>query len=57
VIYLKREKKMLNWQEKLQLYVAGLILLGFIFISSETNKQRDKKEKIQECVQLLDNEL
>tara|TARA_R100001510_G_C7655990_1_gene215578 strand:+ start:5000 stop:5146 length:147 start_codon:yes stop_codon:yes gene_type:complete len=48
---------MLNWQEKLQLYVAGLILLGFIFISSETNKQRDKKEKIQECVQLLDNEL
>ena len=48
---------MLNWQEKLQLYVAGLILLSFIFISSEINKQRDKKEKIQECVQLLDNEL
>ena len=45
----------LKWHEKLQLYFAGIILLGFIAVSSDINQQREKEEKIQECVQFLED--
>tara|TARA_Y100000004_G_C8921186_1_gene415502 strand:- start:1340 stop:1546 length:207 start_codon:yes stop_codon:yes gene_type:complete len=49
------KKPFLKWHEKLQLYFAGMILLGFIAVSSDINQQREKEEKIQECVQFLED--
>mgnify|MGYP003136101805 CR=1 FL=1 len=45
----------LKWHEKLQLYFAGMILLGFLAVSSNISQQKEKEEKIQECVQFLED--
>ena len=49
------KKPFLKWHEKLQLYFAGMILLGFLAVSSNISQQREKEEKIQECVQFLED--
>ena len=47
-------KKFFKWHEKLQLYVAGFILLGFIAVGADVNEKREVKDKIQECYQFLE---
>ena len=37
-----------KWHERLQLYVAGFILLGFIAVGADLNQKREVKDKIQE---------
>ena len=49
-----KNKKFFKWHEKLQLYVAGFILLGFIVVGADLNEKREVKDKIQECYQFLE---
>ena len=51
---MNKKTPIFKWHDKLQLYVAGLILLGFIVVGADLNEKREIEDKIQECYQFLE---
>lgn len=51
-----QEEPILNWQEKLQLFFAGIIILMLITVSTNAKQQQAREKRIQECAQLLNKE-
>ena len=49
-----KKEPIFKWHEKLQLYIAGFILLGFIVVGADLNEKREIEDKIQECYQFLE---
>tara|TARA_Y100000361_G_scaffold141692_1_gene147002 strand:- start:996 stop:1172 length:177 start_codon:yes stop_codon:yes gene_type:complete len=51
---MNKKDPIFKWHEKLQLYIAGFILLGFIVVGADLNEKREIEDKIQECYQFLE---
>tara|TARA_B100000530_G_scaffold77302_2_gene46344 strand:- start:3893 stop:4075 length:183 start_codon:yes stop_codon:yes gene_type:complete len=54
-IKMKREP-LFTWYEKLSMYFVGLIVMAFIIVIGDVKAAREKNEKIQACVQFLEEE-
>jgi|TARA_X000000368_G_scaffold336822_1_gene274517 hypothetical protein len=54
-IKMKREP-LFTWYEKLSMYFVGLVVMAFIIVIGDVKAAREKNEKIQECVQFLEEE-
>ncbi len=52
---MKREP-LFTWYEKLSMYFVGLIVMAFIIVIGDVKAAREKNEKIQACVQFLEEE-
>ncbi len=52
---MKREP-LFTWYEKLSMYFVGLVVMAFIIVIGDVKAAREKNEKIQECVQFLEEE-
>jgi len=50
---MKREP-LFTWYEKLSMYFVGLVVIIFIIIMGDIKEQRERDQKIQECVQFLE---
>ena len=54
-IKMKRQP-LFTWYEKLSMYFVGLVVMAFIIVIGDVKAAREKNEKIQECVQFLEEE-
>ena len=51
----KKKEPIFKWYEKLLMYFVGLVVIAFIIITGNIKEQRETEEKIQECVQFLED--
>ncbi len=50
-----KKEPIFKWHEKLLMYFVGLVVIAFIIIIGNIKEQRETEEKIQECVQFLED--
>ncbi len=50
---MKREP-LFTWYEKLCIYFVALVVIAFLIIIGDVKAERERDEKIQECVQFLE---
>ena len=51
----KKKEPIFTWYEKLCMYFVSLVVIAFIIITGDVKEQREREEKIQECVQFLED--
>jgi hypothetical protein len=52
---LMKKEPIFKWHEKLLMYFVALVVIAFIIIMQDVKAEREKSEKIQECVQFLED--
>jgi len=50
-----KKEPIFKWHEKLLMYFVALVVVAFIIIIQDVKAEREKSEKIQECVQFLED--
>jgi len=51
----KKKEPIFKWHEKLCMYFVSFVVIAFIIITGDVKEQREREEKIQECVQFLED--
>ena len=51
---MNKSEPLFTLYEKLCIYFVALVVIAFIIIIQNVKAEREKNEKIQECVQLLE---
>ena len=51
----EKKEPLFTWYEKLCIYFVALVVIAFIIIIQDVKAEREKNEKIQECVQFLED--
>jgi len=49
-----KSESLFTWYEKLSMYFVGFVVVAFIIIMGDIKEQRERDQKIQECVQFLE---
>ena len=50
----EKKEPLFTWYEKLCIYFVALVVIAFLIIIGEVKAEREKDQKIQECVQFLE---
>ena len=53
-VKMNKREPLFTWYEKLCIYFVALVVIAFIIIIQDVKAEREKNEKIQECVQFLE---
>jgi len=51
---MNKKDPIFKWHEKLLMYFVALVVIAFIIIIQDVKAEREKDQKIQECVQFLE---
>ncbi len=50
----EKKEPLFTWYEKLCIYFVALVVIAFLIIIGDVKAERERDEKIQECVQFLE---
>ena len=53
-VKMNKKEPLFTWYEKLSMYFVGLVIILGLIILGTVKDQREKNEKIQECIQFLE---
>ena len=53
-VKMNKKEPLFTWYEKLSMYFVGLVIIFGLIILGAVKDQREKNEKIQECIQFLE---
>jgi hypothetical protein len=51
----EKKEPLFTWYEKLCIYFVALVVIAFLIIIGDVKAEREKDQKIQECVQFLED--
>ena len=54
-VKMNKSEPLFTWYEKFCIYFVALVVIAFLIIIQDVKAEREKDQKIQECVQFLEN--